>query len=139
MPTPTPTPTPALGIAQPVPSSKPEYLDSLLSCNDYTIKLFKNNLDENNLSFTECTFDGYSSKELDKNNWDAAITESGDVVSYYNEALIWGCSDIVESTIYGYYIVNNSDSVIWYYKFPNPVLISSLQAISLTLRIVLGC
>lgn len=146
-PTPTPTKTPAptptinavTGTAKPVPASEPEFLDNLLTCNDYYIKLFKNDLDENNLSFTECTFIGYASKLLDKNKWSPSVFESGYVVSYYSDPLVWGCSDPVESTIYGYYIVNESETVIWYYKFPEPVEISSLQAISLTLRIVLGC
>ena len=44
-------------------------LDNMLSCNDYYAKLFVNNLDENNLQFTEANFSGYSQVILNRNFW----------------------------------------------------------------------
>lgn len=127
------------GIAKLFQDSKPEFLDELLSCNDYYIKLFSNNLNENSPTFTECSFLGYNSVKLDKTLWNPSIIELAQVVSYYKNPIVWNCDDPSTSDINGYYIVDNSQNVIWYYKFPSTIRITSLQAISVTIRVLLGC
>jgi hypothetical protein len=127
------------GNAKVFENSKPNLLDNLLKCNDYYAKLFSNNLDENAPLFIECAFIGYSSKKLDKGNWNASTIENSQVVSYYKTPVAWYCDDPTTNDINGYFIVDEADNVIWYYKFPSTVRITSLQAISLNLRVVLGC
>ena len=139
-PTPTPTPTPDItGVAKLIQGSEPEFLDNILNCNDYYAKLFSNNVNENNPVFTECSFEGYVSKKLDKGSWGPSVVEGGRTVSYYKDPVVWNCDDPIISSIKGYFITNESNLNIWYYKFPNSISIGSAQAISLTLRIVLGC
>lgn len=127
------------GTATLFEGNKPEVLDNLLRCNDYYARLFANDLDLNSPIFTECNFLGYSSKKLDKSFWNASTREGARIVSYYKEPVVWNCDDSDTKIIRGYYVTNDSNNVIWYYKFPSPVFITNLQAISLTLRIVLGC
>lgn len=127
------------GIAKLFQQSKPDLLDELLSCNTYYIKLFSNNLDENAPSFVECSFIGYSTLTLDKTLWKPAVFEFGQVVAYYKEPVVWKCDDPFTNDINGYYIVDESQKIIWYYKFPTTVKITSLQGISVTIRVILGC
>jgi hypothetical protein len=128
-----------IGIATLYPENRREFLDNILNCNDYYVKLFSNNLIESSPTFTECNFDGYTQKKLDKTKWNSAVIESGNVVSSYKDPIIWSCDDSETKTINGYFIVNDEGNVIWYYKFPSTVHITMLQAISLTIKIVLGC
>lgn len=127
------------GIAKLFQDSKTDLLDELISCNDYYVKLFSNNLNESAPSFIECSFAGYNSVKLDKTLWKPSFFELGQVVSYYKEPIVWNCNDVLTSDINGYYIVDNAQKVIWYYKFPSTIKITSLQAISVTIRVILGC
>ena len=57
-------------------SSRTTLLDNILSCTDYYVKLFTNEVDENNPEFTEASFLGYDQVKLDKDNWNASVIES---------------------------------------------------------------
>ena len=119
--------------------SKPQLLDNMLSCNDYYAKLFVNNLDENNLQFTEASFSGYFQVTLYKNSWEGSVVESDKVISYYETPVIWHSTSISLVSVYGYYIVDSTNTVLWYQKFPAVVDIPRNKAISVTIRAVLGC
>jgi hypothetical protein len=119
--------------------SSPQLLDNILSCNDYYAKLFVNNLDENNLQFTEASFSGYSQVTLYKNSWERSILEDDKVVSYYETPVVWHSTSNLLISVYGYYIVDSTNTVLWYQKFPSFVNIPRNKAISITIRAVLGC
>jgi hypothetical protein len=120
-------------------SSKTQLLNNILGCNDYYAKLFVNNLDENNLIFTEASFNGYKQILLNKDFWKDSIVESDKVVSYYNKSLIWKSKNSSYVYVYGYYIVDSDNTVIWYQKFPSAVKIAKNKGISVKIRVVLGC
>jgi len=119
--------------------SSPQLLDNILSCNDYYAKLFVNNLDENNLQLTEASFSGYSQVTLYKNSWEGSVLESDKVISYYETPVIWHSTNISLVSVYGYYIVDSSNTVLWYQKFPSVVDVPRNKAISITIRAVLDC
>jgi hypothetical protein len=119
--------------------SKPQLLDNMLSCNDYSARLFVNNLDNNNPQFTEAIFSGYSRVTLYKNYWQESILESNKVVSYYKTPIVWHSASFLPVIVYGYYITDSSNLVLWYQKFPSHVRIPRNKAISVTIRAVLGC
>jgi len=120
-------------------SSKTQLLNNILNCNDYYAKLFVNNLNENNLIFTEASFNGYKKIFLNKNFWQDSRVESRKVVSYYKDSIVWKSKNSSYVYIYGYYIVDSDDTVIWYQKFPSVIKIDKNKGISVKIRAVLGC
>jgi hypothetical protein len=118
--------------------SKIQLLSNMLSCNDYYAKLFVNNLDENNLQFTEASFSGYSRAILDKNSWQYPTSESGVVISYYETPIVWYSASFSVVSVYGYYIVDSSGTVLWYQKFPSVINVPRNKAISVAIRAVVG-
>jgi hypothetical protein len=121
------------------PSSRTKLLDNILSCTDYYAKLFVNELDESDLQFTEASFLGYSQVKLSKDDWRDSIIESDFAVSYYEYPVAWSSIDNNDSTIYGYYLVDDSNIVIWYQKFPQPVTLFKDRGLNIVPKIVLGC
>jgi hypothetical protein len=119
--------------------SKPQLLDNILSCNDYYAKIFVNNLDENNLHFIEASFSGYFQITLHKNSWEGSVLESDKVVSYYATPIVWHSTSVSLVSVYGYYITDSSNTVLWYQKFPSVVNLTRNKAISVTIRAVLDC
>lgn len=94
--------------------------DALAVNEDYTLKLYKNNVapDENSLpaTFTECDFSGYAEKTLSRASWSSAVTISGKATSQYPQQA-WTCGP-TGNTIYGYYILgSNSGVLLWAEKF----------------------
>jgi hypothetical protein len=119
-------------------SSRTTLLDKILSCTDYYVKLFTNEVDENNPEFTEASFLGYDQVKLDKDNWNASVIESGLAVSYYKYPVFWVSKNILNVVIYGYYVVDDSNTVIWYQKFL-PVILSKDKGLNIVPKIILGC
>jgi len=120
-------------------ASRTKLLDNILDCTDYYAKLFTNNLDENNLNFIEANFLGYDQVKLDKDNWIDSTIESDLVFSYYKYPVVWSSKDVSDSKIYGYYIVDDSNTVIWYQNFSDPVVLSKGRGLNITPKMVLGC
>lgn len=120
-------------------SSKTQLLNNILSCNDYYAKLFVNNLNENNLIFTEASFNGYKTVFLNKDFWQDSRLESGKVISYYKNSIVWKSKNSSTVYVYGYYIVDSDDAVIWYQKFPYSIKLDKSKGISVNIRAVLGC
>jgi hypothetical protein len=120
-------------------ASRTKILDNILSCTDYYVKLFANNLDENNLDFIEPSFLGYSEVKLDKDNWNDSIIEYDLAVCYYKYPVVWSSIDANNDTIYGYYLVDDSNAVIWYHKFTQPLIMLEDRGLSIIPRIALGC
>ena len=120
-------------------SSRTTLLDKILSCTDYYVKLFTNEVDENNPEFTEASFLGYDQVKLDKDNWNVSIIEYGLAVSYYKYPVFWASKDSSDSTIYGYYVVDDLNTFIWYQKFPDPVILSKDKGFNIVPKIALGC
>jgi hypothetical protein len=118
-------------------SSRTKLLDNVLSCTDYYARLFINDLDESNLEFIEASFLGYGQVKLDKNNWRDSIIESDLVVAYYKYPVAWSSTDVSDVKIYGYYIVDTSNIVIWYQKFSATMFKG--RGISIMPKIALGC
>jgi hypothetical protein len=121
------------------PSSRTKLLDNVLSCNDYYIKLFVNELDESNPEFIEASFLGYGQVKLDKDNWRESIIESDLAVSYYKDPVVWSSINIYDVFVYGYYVVDAASTVVWYYKFPKSFLFSKNRGLNIIPKIVLGC
>lgn len=126
-------------IAKTPLSSRTKFLDNILSCTDYYVKLFTNDLDENNLSFIEPNFLDYDQVKLDKDNWQSSIIESDLAVSYYKNFVFWVSKDSSDSTIYGYYIIDDLNTVIWYQKFLEPIILSKDKGLNIVPKMVLGC
>ena len=123
-------------------ASRTKILDNILSCTDYYVKLFTNNLDENNLDFLdfiEPSFLGYSEVKLDKDNWNDSIIEYDLAVCYYKYSVVWSSIDANNDTIYGYYLVDDSNIVIWYHKFSDPFVLSKNKGLNIIPKMVLGC
>ena len=117
--------------------SRTKLLDNVLNCTDYYVRLFVNELDESNLEFVEANFFGYGQVKLDKNNWRDSIIESDLVVAYYKYPVAWFSRSVSDIEIYGYYIVDTSNIVIWYHNFP--VTMSKGIGINIIPKIALGC
>ena len=120
-------------------SSRIKLLDNVLNCTDYYVKLFVNELDESNLQFIEANFLGYGQVKLDKNNWRDSITESELAVSYYKYPVVWASRNLYDVFIYGYYVVDSTNTVVWYYKFPKSFLLSKNRGLNIMPKMVLGC
>jgi hypothetical protein len=120
-------------------SSRTKLLDNVLDCTDYYIRLFVNDLDENNLEFIEASFLGYGQVKLDKEDWLDAVAENDLAVSYYKYPVAWFSTSIYINFVYGFYVVDNSNTVVWYEKFEDPVVLFKGIGTSVVPKIVLGC
>jgi len=121
------------------PSSRTKLLDNILSCTDYYAKLFVNDPDESDLQLTEASFLGYSQVKLDKDSWLDSIIESDFAVSYYKYSVAWSSIDANNATIYGYYLTDDSNIIIWYQKFTQPITLFKDRGLNIVPKIVLGC
>lgn len=130
-------------IAKTPESSRTQFLDDVLGCTDYYAKLFVNNLDESDLHFTEASFLGYGPVKLKKEDWDASVIEFSGLtswaVSYYKYPVAWSSVDSFDVTINGYYLVDSSNTVIWYQKFSYPVTLFKDRGLNIVPKMVLGC
>jgi hypothetical protein len=119
--------------------SRTKLLDNVLDCTDYYIRLFVNELDENNLEFIEASFLGYGQVKLDKNNWRDSIIESDLVVAYYKYPVAWSSIDASYPIVRGYYIVDSTNTVVWYQKFSNLLVLRKGRGLNIMPKIALGC
>lgn len=100
-------------------------LNELLSF-DSNAGLFINTVAENNQNptFVEPNFNGYSSKLLKKENWGPAIKEESYSTSVYNGELFWTNNSGADVVLNGYFIKNNENQILWYSVFNDPVSIA---------------
>ena len=93
--------------------------DALSSDEDYILKLYSNDYTPDQAavtaSFTEANFTNYAATTLTRAGWSSAATVSNKAESSY-ATQSWTCG-ATGNTIYGYYVCNPSDTVLWAEKF----------------------
>lgn len=109
--------------------------DELAVDENYTMKLFTNNVTPNQLSvtgtFVEATFTGYSAKTLSRACWSAAVTVSNKAQSTYDQQS-WTCG-ATGQTIYGYYVIaTNSSTLLWAEAFSTPRTLFNTDVLNIT-------
>lgn len=109
--------------------------DSLTTDEDYTLKLFNNNVTPDQASvastFTETAFTGYAAKTLTRAGWSAATTVSNKAQSSYSQQS-WTCG-ATGDTIYGYYVIAATSSVLlWAEKFASPRIVANTDVLNIT-------
>lgn len=109
--------------------------DALTVDENYTMKLFKNNVtpDQSSVAstFTETTFTGYAAKTLTRAGWTAAATVSNKAQSSYSQQS-WTCG-ATGDTIYGYYIVGATSTVLlWSERFAAARVLSNTDVLNIT-------
>jgi hypothetical protein len=119
-------------------------LKELLSSGDYHAKLFTNDLGDcedlpSDFQFQEPVFNGYSSKLLNSNLWKLSVGVEDYSQCDYQESLIWGNTDVIQSeTINGYFVTNGKDEVLWFGKFDNSIELQQNQNILVDIRVYLN-
>jgi hypothetical protein len=109
--------------------------NALVTDENYTLKLFNNNVTPDQSftasSFTEATFTGYVAKTLTRSGWGAAATVSNKAQSSYAQQS-WTCG-IVGDTIYGYYVVGATSTVLlWAERFTTPRTLGNTDILNVT-------
>ena len=84
------------------------------------LHLYKNNIDLTSEtfssgSFTEASASGYAAVTLTGSNWSAATT-GGISAAVYNTGITFSFS--VGQDVYGYYVTNTSNEIMWAEEFP---------------------
>ncbi len=102
---------------------------------DQTLKLYSNNYTPSggttSASFTECSFGGYSGRNLLRSSWGNPTTVSNKAQSTYATAQTWTATS--SETAYGAYVVGaSSGKVIWADKFPSAYTFISGSALTYT-------
>jgi hypothetical protein len=96
--------------------AKQKFLENFFSVENLTLKLFSNDVTPSSTddsdSFEEFSGGNYSSVELNSSEWN--ITSS----DVFYPQINWSFEN-VSGNIYGYYIVDQNDSVIFAERFPN--------------------
>ena len=97
--------------------------DALVVNENYTLKLFKNNVVPSSSSitstFVEANFSGYVEKNLTRAGWVASTIVSNKAQSRYPQQS-WTCGSIGQ-VIYGYYVISSSSStLLWAELFSSP-------------------
>jgi hypothetical protein len=96
--------------------AKQKFLENFFSVENLTLKLFSNDVTPSSTddsdSFEEFSGGNYSSVELNSSEWN--ITSS----DVFYPQINWSFEN-VSGNIYGYYIVDENDSVIFAERFPN--------------------
>lgn len=95
--------------------------DALSSDEDYILKLFQNDYTPDQAtvvgSLTEANFTNYAAVTLTRAGWNDAVTVSNKAESSYGSVpQSWTCGSS-GNTIYGYYVCNPSDTVLWAERF----------------------
>ena len=130
-----------------VDQAEKHFLDAILGVN-YSLRLFKNNVEAGltsaqkdaltEASFTEATFTGYASAALTGGAW---TTVTGNPASAsYAPRTFTSTADQTPQTIYGYYVVRQSDLKLqWYEYFGASATIQfNSESISVTPRMTLA-
>lgn len=112
--------------------SKPYLLDEFLASFNFTVCLFTNNIvgDENPISFNEPVFSGYTNKQLSPEKWNISELNENYATCTYLEPILFVNNDNENSEqIYGYFVKNDIEDILWYDKFENYKVINSKEAI----------
>jgi hypothetical protein len=109
--------------------------DALTTDEDYTLKLFNNNVtpDQSSVAgtFTETAFTGYTAKTLTRTGWSAASTVSNKAQSSYSQQS-WTCG-ATGDTIYGYYVIGaTSTTLLWAERFASPRVVANTDVLNVT-------
>jgi hypothetical protein len=109
--------------------------DALTVDEDYTLKLFNNNVAPTQASiastFTETAFTGYAAKTLTRTGWSAATTVSNKAQSSYSQQS-WTCG-ATGDTIYGYYVIGaTSSTLLWAELFASPRIVANTDVLNVT-------
>jgi hypothetical protein len=114
-------------------------LDELLNF-DSRAGLFTNNINKNNEnpSFVEPSFSGYSKFSLSKDSWGPAIQEEDYATISYNDEIYWTNNSSSNIIINGYFLENLNSQKLWFNVFSNPISISQNEGVSVTPKIYLN-
>jgi len=119
-----------------------ELLDKMLkkSDEDYTLKLFKNNLfpDASTVitDFEEANFTGYTPITLTRIEWNNATIVSGKAKAEYSSIPSWTCG-ATGNTVYGYWIEGTtSGTLLWTERFDSPQLLILNDVLNIPLEFV---
>lgn len=82
---------------------------------DLSTEEFKAGGDGGTSSFTEVTAAGYTAVTLTGSSWTVS-TSSGITSAVYNSSITFSFTTGVD--VYGYYVTNTSDQILWAEKFP---------------------
>lgn len=121
--------------------SKPYLLDEFLYSSNFTVHLFTNNIvgDESPINFNEPTFEEYSTVALDVNKWNVSTLEINYATCTYGEPIIFvNYGDNSSEQIYGYYVTNENEEILWYDKFSSPKTIEGKEALVIKLLVNLN-
>jgi len=118
--------------------NKPLLLDELSNFDTYAC-LFINSveLNKNNPSFNEPSFNGYSPFLLHSSGWGASIQEEDYSTKTYNQEVFWtnnGEAVVIE----GYFVKNLNNKVLWFDKFENPITIENGEKINVYPKLYLN-
>lgn len=119
--------------------NKPLLLDEVLSFDTYAC-LFTNSveLNENNPSFNEPSFDGYSPFLLDANTWEASVQEEDYATKTYDQEVFWINNGEESETVEGYFVKNLNDEVLWFDRFESPRNIENSEKINVYPKLYLN-
>ncbi|MFN4259769.1 MAG: hypothetical protein ACK4RK_10760 [Gemmataceae bacterium] len=84
---------------------------------DLTLRLYQNDHtpsdDDTVADYAEADFSGYDAIPLLEANWSVATTEAGKAMTSYEEQTFEHDGGAVSNSIYGYYVVNAADELLW--------------------------
>ena len=104
---------------------------------NYILKLYQNNytptVNDQPISFTEATFTNYAALTLTRANWNSSQVIGGVAQTSYGAApQAWTCG-ASGNTIYGYYVVGATSTVVlWAELFATARVLSNADVLNLT-------
>jgi len=116
--------------------------DALSLNEDYILKLFQNDYTPDqttaNGSLTEANFTNYAAVTLTRAGWNSAVTVSNKAESSYGSAAqSWTCGT-TGNTIYGYWVANPSNVVLWAERFAVSRVLANGDVLNLTPKFTLN-
>lgn len=121
--------------------SKPYLLDEFLASFNFTVCLFTNNIvgNENPINFDQPVFNGYVNIQLSPEKWSVSELSENYATCTYIEPIMFSNNGSENSEqIYGYYVKNNLEDILWYDKFESSKVIDSKKAIIIKLVVNLN-
>lgn len=97
-----------------------EYIVNKTAPSDLVLHLYVDDVDLstenfNSESFSESTAAGYSAANLLGANWSVGTTD-GISAAVYNTSVAFSFTE--SDSVYGYYVTNSSDEILWAERFP---------------------
>jgi|688.fasta_scaffold38137_6 hypothetical protein len=119
--------------------NKPLLLDEISSFDTYAC-LFTNSieLNEDNPSFSEPSFNGYSPFLLDSGSWGTSIQEEDYSTKTYNQEVFWTNNGAEPIVVEGHFVKNLNEEVLWFDKFESPVTIGNDEKINVYPKLYLN-